>query len=343
MQARTAPARVLRRVIPAAAAALAILACRRVIAQVASLVSIAAALCFLAYSLARRYESRLSRSAAALAGLVTLAAALLGVLGLSLPPLAGEMRALSRTLPGALDALGDWLTRFSVWTARRFPGIPFPALDPKSLLPAMPDLAVNTLSAASGVAGAAGRFSLAVVLAFFLLRDRDAIALRLELFLPAKYRAMGIGMALAAGRELRLYLWAQLRIALAVGGTAAGFLLLLRLRSALLLGLLVGIMNMIPYFGPIIGGVPAVLIALADGPARAALTLLALCLVQQLDGAVISPRIMGAATGLSPAAALLALFAGAELSGGIGMVLAIPVLIVSRTLFRVYVQRAENI
>ena len=67
-----------------------------------------------------------------------------------------------------------------------------------------------------------------------------------------------------------------------------------------------------------------------------------LFLVQQVDGLVISPRVMGALTGFSPAVVLLALFAGARVGGVFGMLLALPALLSIRTLYRVFVQRHEN-
>ena len=73
-----------------------------------------------------------------------------------------------------------------------------------------------------------------------------------------------------------------------------------------------------------------------------AFALLALFLVQQMDGMVISPRVMGNITGFSPAVVLLALFAGARLCSIRGMLLALPTLMAVRTLYRVFVQRREN-
>ena len=326
-----------------AAAAAAAFILRRPAALVLSLMLGGTALAFLALPLAGLYEKRLSRPNAALAALLSLAAGLMGILMMSLPSLTREFASIARTLPRAVGALEDWLKRAAVLAERILPGVSLPALNLEAMLPAVPGLAAGTLGLAGGFAGAAGRISAAAVLSYFFLRDRETLELRLELLLPAGLRPMAVKMARAVGRELRLYLRAQLLISLAVGLTAAVALLMLGVRSAFMLGLLIGIMNIIPYFGPFIGGLPAVLIALADSPQKALLTAAALCLVQQLDGAVISPRILGSVTGLSPALVLVALFAGAERFGLPGMLFTVPVLITIRTLFRVYVQRAENI
>ena len=90
---------------------------------------------------------------------------------------------------------------------------------------------------------------------------------------------------------------------------ALGFVVL-GLPGSPLLGLFVGAMNVIPYLGPFLGGVPAVASALGFGWERALLALMVLVGVQQIDGMVISPRVMGSVTGFSPAVVLLASGAG---------------------------------
>ena len=316
---------------------------RRLLAAVLGLCAGAAALAFLALPFARLYERKLSRSAAALAGLLSLAAILALLLGWTLPALVRELAGLSEALPRSVEALRGGLDVLSAAVGRWLPGVSLPALNLDRLSGLLADLAGAAMRLGTRLADGAGRLSMMAILAFFFLRDREALLLRLELLIPQSRRGMAVAMGNAVARELRLYLRSQLLIALSVAALAALLLSLLGVRSAAALGLLIGLFNMIPYFGPFIGGVPAVLIALPDGIRKAAMTLAALILVQQLDGLLISPRIMGSVTGLSPALVLVALFAAARLAGLWGMLLAIPALILFRTLFRVYVQRAENI
>ena len=75
----------------------------------------------------------------------------------------------------------------------------------------------------------------------------------------------------------------------------------------------------------------------------AAFAAVVLVVVQQLDGLLISPRVMGALTGLGPAAVLVGVFAGGCALGVPGMLLALPAMMVFRTCVRVFVQRDENI
>lgn len=315
----------------------------RPVVQVAGLILGAGALCFLVSPLANRLERRLPRPAAALAALLAVIATLIGGIWLLLPSLIRELTELSRTLPVFVSSVSGWLDGARLWLQARLPGVTLPELDLSALQGYFAALAGDAISFVSNLADMSGRLSMLVVLAYFFLRDRDGLLLRLELLLPCAWRATVVRMATAAGRELRLYLQGQLMIAGAVAVLAAVALAIVGVRSALLLGLVVGLLNMIPYFGPFIGGVPAVLIALTQSWQKAALTVAALTVVQQLDGSWISPRVMGSLTGFSPAAVLVGIFAGARLGGVTGMLLALPAMMTGRKLFRVFVQKYENI
>ena len=325
----------------AAGAALVLL--RRPLIRVAKLTLGASALCFLVAPLASRFERRLPRPVASLACLLCVALAVAGLLWLLLPAVLREILELARVLPGSLAAASNWLANARVWLEGRLPGVSLPALDLSALNGAAAGFASGTLGFAANVAGVASAASMMLVLAYFFLRDRDALLLRLEMLIPCRARSTAVRMAGAAGRELRLYLQGQLMIAGAVAALAIAALLIVGVRSALVLGILIGILNMIPYFGPFIGGVPSVLIALTDGWQKAALTVAALTVVQQLDGSWISPRVLGSLTGFSPALVLVGIYGGARVGGVAGMMLALPAMTTARTLFRVFVQKCENI
>ena len=302
----------------------------------------AAALCFLALPLDKIFERRLPRPAAALLTLACIGGALALLMWLLLPAMLRQLVDLARALPRTLAMLSGWIGQARLWLEQRLPGVALPELDFGGMQGVLAGVAGGTFSLAVNLADLIGRASLIVVLAYFFLCDRDRLLLRLELLLPQAARATAVRMGNAVSRELRLYLRGQLMIAGAVGLLSVAGLALVGVRSALVLGPLIGLLNMIPYFGPFIGGVPAVLIALGDGWQKAALTVLALTVVQQLDGSWISPRIMGSLTGFSPALVLVGIYAGARLGGIAGMLLAMPVMMATRTLFRVFVQKCEN-
>lgn len=333
--------RMLRIGLPAALIALAAFFMRRLLGEALTLILGAAAVAFLLEPLTMVYERRLARPRAALAAMGTVLGALAAAIWLLLPSLIQEATLLARQLPESLKQVQSALASASAWLEAQLPGVrlPEPQLDSAMLS----SLAGGTLSVAGSVADFSCLVSLMFVLGYFFLCDRDRLLIRMELLVPRAVRPTAVRMGNAVCRELRLYLRGQGLIALAVGALAAVGLALIGLRSALVLGVIVGVLNMIPYFGPVLGGIPAVLAALGGGWKKAALTVFVLWAVQQADGMVISPRILGGVTGLSPAAVLIAIFVGSHVCGILGMLLALPVLMTFRTAYRIFVQRHENV
>ncbi|MBR2698901.1 MAG: AI-2E family transporter [Clostridia bacterium] len=301
-----------------------------------------AVMAFLLEPLASRLEKLLSRGAASVAALLIVLAAAAGLLWLFLPAVVREAAQLMEALPRSVARLSDWAQALSDRAARHLPGLNLPELPLNRLTDLLTGMLAGTLALAGYAADILSRLSMMAMLCVFFLCDRDRLLLRLELLTPRSARCTAVRMGGAVAREVRMYLQGQLLVALAVGVLAALGLVLIGVRSAAVLGGIVGILNMVPYFGPFIGGVPAVLIALGDGWQKAALCVGVLTLVQQLDSAIISPRIMGSLTGFSPAAVLVAIYAGASFGGIVGMLAALPVLMSVRTVFRVFVQQHEN-
>ena len=315
-----------------------------ILRAVAALVAGAAALAFLLAPLCRRLEGALGAGLAASACLLGLLILLAALLWLLAPALIRQAADLISALPAALQALRALGEKLSAWLREvGLENARIPQLDMGGLGDGVLRFAAGTVSFAGGVANAVSQISMAAVLSAFLLIDRKNLLLRLELCVPLRLRATAVRMGAAAGREVRLYLRAQAMVSLAVGALSALGLWLAGVRSALALGLLVGLFNLIPYFGPVLGAVPALAAALTSGWQTAAFAAVVLVIVQQLDGLLISPRVMGALTGLGPAAVLVGVFAGGCALGVPGMLLALPAMMVFRTCVRVFVQRDENI
>lgn len=103
---------------------------------------------------------------------------------------------------------------------------------------------------------------------------------------------------------------------------------ILKLPYALLISIIVGITNMIPYFGPFIGAVPGVLILLILSPKQALIFIILIFLLQQLDGTILGPKILGDSTGLHPIWIIFAITVGGAVGGVVGMFLGVPVVAV---------------
>lgn len=107
---------------------------------------------------------------------------------------------------------------------------------------------------------------------------------------------------------------------------------LFKIRYALLLGTLIGIFNIIPYFGPIIGMVPVVIVTFLDEPSKALTVLIIIVVVQQLDANFLDPKIVGDNVGVSPFWILTAVIIGGNIAGISGMIFGVPILVLIKTI-----------
>lgn len=138
------------------------------------------------------------------------------------------------------------------------------------------------------------------------------------------------------------YFTGKILDSLIVGVISGIGLFFLKSKYALLFGSLMAIMNMIPYFGPVIGMTPVVLINLFNDPKIAVFCLIYLILVQQVEVAFIEPKIVGGQLGLSPFLTILAVTIGGGFFGIPGMILSTPIMGVLKVYISEYVENKSK-
>ncbi|MEG6585610.1 AI-2E family transporter [Dendrosporobacter sp. 1207_IL3150] len=186
---------------------------------------------------------------------------------------------------------------------------------------------VNMLSHIIGLA-------ISPVLAFYLLHDWYAIKEELLSILPGRWRPEVISTFKDINKVLSGVIRGQILIAVIVGILVSIGLYLLDLRYALLIGLLAGILDIIPYFGAVIGAAPAVAMALLYSPLLALKVSVLFLLVHQLEGTIIQPKILGESVGLHPISVIFFVFIGGELGGLLGMLIGVPLAAIAKVLIR---------
>lgn len=168
-------------------------------------------------------------------------------------------------------------------------------------------------------------FILGPVLGFYILKDKDKIKQKVTSFLPLKYQRKFFYWSNKIDVTLGHYVRSQLIISCIIGVLTTIALYFLRVDFALLIGIIAGITNIIPYFGPIIGGLPAIFIALLKYPKKILWIIIALLVIQEFESGIISPYIMGQTIGLHPLTVIFALLTGGTFFGFWGLLLAVPV------------------
>ena len=169
-------------------------------------------------------------------------------------------------------------------------------------------------------------------IAFYMLKDYEELKKLLWYMTPKKWRNQGRAFFRDVDASLGGYIRGQLLICGVINVLAALLFWLFEMKYPLVLGTIIGITNVIPYFGPIIGAIPAVIIA-ATMSGKMMLTVVVIVFVLQfLEGNVLSPLIVGKSLHMHPLFIMLALLAGGELGGIIGMILSIPILAVLKVM-----------
>ena len=328
MEGTVLTARRRRLILWGAGTAAAVLLLRHVLRAVAMQLLAASLLTLLALPVCRQLEKRLPAGLAAALSLLLLLVTASALLLAALPPAVRQVQQLTASLPALMENLQSHLLQLTSWAQSK--GLDLTSLRDNllsHLTGAAGSLVSRAVSTATQLIGSLGKVLLSPLLAFYLLRDRRRIASLLTLLLPVRSRARGVRAAREMRRETAAYLRGQLLLSLSVGGMTALGLLLTGTPGWLILGVLMGVLELVPYIGPVIAGVPAVLLALQLGWSRALWTIAVLLIIQETEGAVLSPRLLGGATSLHPMAVLLLVSAGGILAGTLGMVLVIPAVV----------------
>jgi predicted PurR-regulated permease PerM len=167
-------------------------------------------------------------------------------------------------------------------------------------------------------------------IAFYMLKDIHRIKRMVWYLTPKKWRKQGTLFLRDVDVSLGSYIRGQLLVCIILGALAALFFWIFHLKYSLFLGFIVGITDVIPYFGPIIGAVPAVIIAATTSVRLVVITIVIILVLQFLEGNILSPYIVGKSLHMHPLMIIFAITAGGEIAGMLGLILAVPALVVVR-------------
>lgn len=180
------------------------------------------------------------------------------------------------------------------------------------------------------------------VLVFYFLKDFTTIKRYVKKWIPRNYQQEASRLVHAIDDSLGSYLRGLLIVNLFVGIAAFIVLHFLHVKYALLLAIIMGITNIIPYFGPIIGAIPALLITIPVSVKLAIIVMVAFFIIQLIESNLLSPYIYGKSIHIHPIVIIFALLVGGEIGGVIGMVLAVPVLTICHVAFTHFLQIRRN-
>lgn len=331
-----------RRVMILTAVLLVLLFLWRPVRQLAAQATLAALLTALCLPLARLMEKRMGRTAASLFSVAGALMIVIGLIGLVLPEVIGRISQLIGQLPGLFSMLENtWqeISRMEIFTALQL-DTNLPRIWMQELGTYIAAEAPKLISALGAGVDVLSKAFLAPVLAYYFLRDREIFAYRISMWIPSARRKTVMKMLQQMKMEAGSYLRGQILIGLCVMGMTSLGLMVLGIPSFLTLGIIMGVCEFIPYIGPLIGGIPIVLFSLPLGLTKALWALGMVIVVQQIEGCILSPRLMAGAVSLHPVYVILLLSAGGLVGGLWGMMAAIPLFVCARGAMHVlYVEK----
>jgi predicted PurR-regulated permease PerM len=180
------------------------------------------------------------------------------------------------------------------------------------------------------IGGNIATFFIAIVLSIYLIQDYEYFTNLWDKIFSLIFKQGKAGNKLkeilcTIDDTFYKYIRGQLLEACIVGVLSATVLYFIGIDYALIIGIIAGICNMIPYIGPVVGTILAVIMALLSGqPITAIWAIIGMLVVQQVDNNFLAPKIVGDSVGLHPVFTMLAILIGGNLGGLIGMLIAVP-------------------
>jgi predicted PurR-regulated permease PerM len=173
-------------------------------------------------------------------------------------------------------------------------------------------------------------FVIAIIpfIAFYMLKDFSQLKKAAWYITPRKWRQQGILFLKDVNKSLGSYIRGQLIVCVLIGTISAILFWIVKMNYPLLLGFIIGVTNVIPYFGPVIGAIPAIIIAATISVKMVIFVVIIILVLQFLEGNILSPLIVGKSLHMHPLMIMLALLAGGEVAGVVGLILAVPILAV---------------
>lgn len=245
------------------------------------------------------------------------------------PVIAGEVNLFIKSFPSYVKLMEGAIRTYQT----RYHAVKIPPEAGKMIQSSLGSLRDSTIGFLSKIPGFTVNllsllldFILAPLIAFFVLLDRDRIGQAILNLIPHTYKDEGLYLARRLNTAIEGYLRIMLILAIVVGIFSSLGLFLMGIPYALFLGFFAGFVQIVPYVGPVIGTVPAVMVALFTKSGWYALAVVIyFTVLTQLGSLVLAPIMMRQHVGVHPVLVIFALLVGGALFGFWGVVLAIPV------------------
>lgn len=201
----------------------------------------------------------------------------------------------------------------------------------------------KTISQVINITSALFNFILGIVISVYILKDKEYFKMHGKKVIYAFFHKEMAESIIENGRDLNdifsRFLVGKFIDSLIIGIICFIGCLIIKTPYPLVMGTIIGVTNMIPYFGPFIGAVPVILITLFYSPIKALWVAIFILALQQFDGLYLGPKIMGIKVGLRPFWIISAIIVGGGLFGVMGMLLAVPFAALFKAMIKKFVDK----
>ena len=174
------------------------------------------------------------------------------------------------------------------------------------------------------------------IISIYMLIEKDDLIARAKRLIYAVYDGTKANRIINIGRKANIifksFLNGKILDAFIVGLICTIAFTIFKVPYATLMGSIIGLFNIIPYFGPIIGSVPVVIVSFFIDPTKALTSLIIILVVQQIDANFLDPKIVGKNVGVTPFWIITAVTIGGALGGIPGMIFGVPVVVLIKTI-----------
>lgn len=185
----------------------------------------------------------------------------------------------------------------------------------------------NVYQTTTGVFSGLASALVVLVLSFYMVVSEDSFKRFLKIVVPREHQSYATVLMARIRKQIGRWLLGQLALMLIIFVLTYVALLILGVNNALILAIITGLLEIVPFVGPIIAVFPAVIVGTVQSPILGLVVIpIVYILLQQLEGHIFGPKIMGSAIGVNPIIVILGILTGYSLAGIVGAVFAVPII-----------------
>ncbi|TJX68676.1 AI-2E family transporter [Soehngenia saccharolytica] len=200
----------------------------------------------------------------------------------------------------------------------------------------------NLITGISGFLSKAVTLILIPIITFYFLVDKNYFVKKLKEHIPEKYKDDIFTLSHQINDVMNQFIKGRLLMAIFVGTMTAIFLLIMDVQFAIVIGFITAIADIVPYIGPFLGFLPAVILAFFSSPLKALWVAIFFVVIQWVENNILAPKVLGQSIGLHPLTVLLALIIGGGIFGVLGMILAVPVTAIMMILVKFIINKYKE-